>query len=87
MKKKNIWITFSILGGFSIAALIANLALDYNYMFLMRGDGTPYDLVYNMVNGNAVLYPILVIALFLIYIVAFYGVYYLITGRLEKKKA
>lgn len=87
MKKKNIWITFSILGGFAIAALIANLALDYNYMFLMRGDGTPYDLVYNMVNGNAVLYPILVIALFLIYIIGFYYIYYLATGKLKKKEA
>ena len=87
VKKKNIPITASVLTGFAVCAFIANKLLDYNYMFLMRGDGTPYDLVYNMVNGNAVLYPILVIALFLIYIVAFYGVYYLITGKLAKKKA
>ena len=26
---------------------IANVLLDYNYIFLMRGDGTPYDIVYN----------------------------------------
>jgi len=36
MKKKNIFITFSILLSFCAAALVANLTLDYNYMFLMR---------------------------------------------------
>lgn len=71
MKKKNIPITFAILFSFCTAALIANFALDYNYMFLRSGDGTPYDIFFNMVNGNAVLYPIIVILLFVIYIIAF----------------
>ena len=77
MKRKNIKITFAILAGFCISALTVNLLTDYtNYMFLMRGDGTPYDIFYNMVGGNAVIYPIIVVALFLIYIVAFYYSYY-----------
>ncbi len=75
MKKRNIPITFSILFVFCIAALTANLILDYNYMFLMRGDGTPYDIFYNLVGGNAVLYPIIVVLLFVIYIVAFEAIY------------
>lgn len=75
MKKKNIPITFAILLGFCAAALTANLILDYNYMFLMRGDGTPYDIFYNLVGGNAVLYPITVVLLFVIYIVVFEAVY------------
>ena len=54
-------------------------------MFLMRDDGTPYSLVYNLVKGNKVLYPILVVLLFLLYICAFYGVYYLIQ-RIKNKK-
>lgn len=83
MKKRNIYITFSILFGFAISALIANLILDYNYMFLMRGDGTPYDIVYNLVSGNAILYPIMVVLLFVVYIFAFYAIYHLAT----KKKA
>ena len=41
MKKKNIYITFLILGGFCISAYIANVMIPYNYMFLMAGDGTP----------------------------------------------
>ena len=83
MKKKNIPISFSILIGFCIAAYIANIALDYNYMFLMRGDGTPYDIFFNMVNGNPVLYPLVVVLLFILYI----SVFYLIYISIQKKKA
>ena len=89
MKRKNIWITFCILFGFALAAFIANATIDYNYMFLRRGDGTPYDIFYNLVNGNPVIYPIIVIGLFLLYIAAYYGVVYLIRylyNRTHKQK-
>ncbi len=75
MKKENMWITLTILGGFAVAALIANLALDYNYMFLMNHDGTPYVMLWNLVGGNPVLYPIGVVAIFVVYIVGYYYVY------------
>ena len=81
MKKKNIIITFSILLGVCVLAYAANILLDYNYMFLMRGDGTPYDILYNLVGGNPVLYPAGVVVLFLVYIVGYYGVYYVITHK------
>lgn len=78
MKKENIIITFAILTTFCILAYIANISIGGNYMFLMQGDGTPYDILYNLVDGNKVLYPILVVVLFYIYILIFYGVFYLI---------
>ncbi len=81
MKKKNIPITFSIIFGFGIAAYIANALVDYNYMFLMRGDGTPYDILFNLVGGHPVIYPVSVILLFIAYIAAFYWIYYLIKKR------
>lgn len=81
MKKKNIGITFAILFVFCVAAYIANVLLDYNYMFLMAGDGTPYDILYNLVGGNPVIYPLGVVALFLVYIVAYYGVFFLATKK------
>ncbi len=84
MKKRNIWITFSILGGFCVAAYIANILIDYNYMFLMRGDGTPYDIFYNLVGGHPVFYPVIVVALFLLYIAAFYLIFYLIQKKRKK---
>ncbi len=76
MQRRNIGITFSILLGFCGAAYIANILLDYNYMFLMRGDGTPYDILFNLVEGSEVLYPLGVVLLFLVYITVFYAVYF-----------
>ena len=74
-------ITFSILIGFCIAAYVANVLIDYNYMFLMAGDGTPYDILFNLVKGHAIAYALGVVVLFLLYILAFYGVFYLIKGK------
>lgn len=81
MKKRNIPITSGILCGFCVTAYVANMFVDCNYMFLSRGDGTPYDIVYNLVNGNPVIYPLLVVLLFLIYIAGYYFFYYEITKR------
>ncbi len=83
MKKKNIAITFGILTGFCAAAYVTNRIIDYNYMFLMAPDGTPYEIIYSLVGGHSVLYPLAVWLLFIIYITGFYGIYYLCT----KKKA
>ena len=86
MKRKNIWITFAIVIGFCVVAYIANIIIDYNYMFLMAGDGTPYDIVYNLVNGSKIWYPVMVVVLFLLYIVVFYLAYYMITKKAAKRK-
>ena len=85
MKKKNIPLTFAILLSFCGGAILANHLLDYNYMFLVRGDGTPYEILYTLVGGNPVLYPICVIALFILYIFLFYGVCFMIR-RTRKAK-
>ena len=85
MKRSNIVITFGIMLGFCVAAYAADLLLPYNYMFLMRGDGTPYDLIFNAVGGSPVLYPITVVLLFILYISAFYGVYFLINKKSSAK--
>ncbi len=84
MKKQNIGVTFAIILFFCAAAYIADRLLPYNYMFLMRGDGTPYDIIYNLTGGSPVLYPIAVVLLFLVYIAAFYFIFYLAK---KKKKA
>jgi uncharacterized membrane protein YwaF len=84
MKKRNIWITFSILGGFCAVAYVVNVLIDYNYMFLMAGDGTPYDIFFNLVGGHPVLYPLIVVILFLLYITAFYWIFYLVQKKRKK---
>ena len=81
MKRKNIGITFTILLSFCAAAYITNHLLDYNYMFLMAGDGTPYDIFYNLVGGHKVLYPLIVVGLFIIYIGVFYGIWHLVKSK------
>ncbi len=87
MRRENMLITYGILIFFCIAAYIANIAVDYNYMFLMAGDGTPYDILYNLVNGNRVLYPLMVVGLFLIYIFGFYKIFHLITDKRKSTSA
>ncbi len=81
MKKKNIIITFGILLFFFIAAYTTNRLIDYNYMFLVRGDGTPYDILFNLVGGHPVIYPLGVFGLFLLYILLFYGVFFFAKKR------
>ena len=81
MKRKNVWITFAILLGFCVAAYTANILLDYNYMFLMAGDGTPYDILYNLCSGSKIWYPVSVVALFLVYICIFYSVCWLVKRK------
>ncbi len=82
LKKKNFIVSIAILVVFSIIAYIANIILDYNYMFLMRSDGTPYEIFYQLVNGNKILYPILVVSLLALCIVVFYC----IAEKLRQKK-
>lgn len=84
MKKRNIPITFSILTFFCVAAYIANIVIDYNYMFLMRGDGTPYDIFFNLLGGHPVLYPLCVVLLFVVYIILFYLIFYFFRSRKKK---
>jgi len=84
LHKKNVGITFAILCVFCVLAYVVNGLADYNYMFLVAGDGTPYDILYNLVGGHKVFYPLGVVALFLIYISAFYGIHYAICHKKEK---
>ena len=79
LAKRDVPFTFGILGFFCVSAYIANIFTDSNYMFLLRGDGTPYDILYDLVGGNPVVYPLSVIGLFVIYIVAFYQIHWFLT--------
>lgn len=87
MKKRNISLNIAILTAFSVIAYIVGALIPYNYMFLFSHDGTPYQIFYDLVNGNKVLYPIIVVVLFYLYILVFYLVYVLIEKKLAKKKS
>lgn len=96
VRRKNMWISYTILGVFGVMAYAVNVicGLNYggdifenspNYMFLMRDDGTPYTLVTAMTGGNKVLYPIVVMLLFVLYMSLFYGIFFLIRYLYAKK--
>ena len=51
-------------------------------MFLLHDNGTPYSIFYNMVGGSPVLYPLVVVGIFVLYLVG----YYLVDGWIEKRK-
>ena len=103
LKKKNLWITLTITGGFAVVAYLMNTfngliyegrvfledghAAGSNYMFLMFHDGTPYSIFYNMLGGNKVLYPLFVVSLFFIYATLIYMIPVIIERIKEKKKA
>lgn len=86
MDKRNIPVVFGILTVFCIAAYIANVTLDYNYMFLMAGDGTPYDIFFNLLGGHPVFYPVTVIGLFFLYIFLFYTIRAAVANKLRKEE-
>jgi uncharacterized membrane protein YwaF len=86
MQRRNLPITTGILGGFCILAYVANIFVDCNYMFLSRGDGTPYDILFNLVKGHPVFYPLGVVALFVIYIAGYYFVYHEVCKCLLRRK-
>ena len=86
MKFKNLPILLIILTAFCVTAYVANVLLDYNYMFLMSHDGTPYVMFYDLVGGHPVFYPMIVVVLFYVYIFAFVYVYNVIKYRKTKKQ-
>lgn len=81
LTRRTLPMTLAILLGFGGAAYGINHLIDYNYMFLTAGDGTPYDILYNLVGGSPLWYPLGVMALFLVYVGAFYGVAALLRRR------
>ena len=84
LKKENCIITIAIILGFSVMAYVANVILDYNYMFLKYHDGTPYSIIYNLVGGNAIMYPLTVVGIFVVYAILFYYIYAKIIEKKQK---
>ena len=85
MKKNNMWITFVILSAFAVVAYLVNVKFGTNYMFLMQDDGTPYFIFYNMVKGNKVLYPIVVVGTLILYIFIFNFIFHFAKKKKEAK--
>lgn len=86
MEKRNIPFVIGILVVLMTVALVVDYTTGKNYMFLLGGEGTPFDLFLNMVGGNLIAYQIIIYILQCGYIGLFYVVYYLVIKLINKKK-
>lgn len=68
-------------------AYVMNHVIDCNCMFLAADDGTPYDILCNLVDGNRVLCPLGLVGLFLFHITVYYQVYYWVVQALLRRHA
>ncbi len=85
-KRSNAWICVGMLLGFCGAAFAVNTwVIPRNYMFLTSHDGTPYQIVYDLVGGSPLWYPLLVVGLFVVYMAAFYAVALLLRSKKREK--
>lgn len=87
MKRRDRVVTMGIISGFCVLAYIANRLLDTNYMFLMRGDGTPYDILFNLLGGSPLWYPLAVLGLFWVIIAVYYWAHGVVVSRKAKRYA
>lgn len=86
MEKRNIPFVIGILFVFMTIALIMAYSFNKNFMFYFHGDGTPFTIFYNMVQGNLIPYQIIIYVLQCGYIGLFYVFYYMIIKAIDKRK-
>ena len=86
MEKRNIPFVIGILFAFMTIALIMAYSFDKNFMFFFHGDGTPFTLFHDLVQGNKIAYQAIIYVLQCGYIGLFYAIYYPIVKAIAKHK-
>ena len=86
MEKRDIPFVIGILFVLMTIALVVDYATGKNYMFLLGGDGTPFELVFNWVQHNLIGYQVIIYVMQCGYIGLFYAIYYPIAKRIQSKK-
>ena len=87
MEKRNIPFVVGILFTYMTIALIMAYAFQKNFMFYFSGDGTPFTIFYDLVQGNKIIYQIIIYILQCGYIGLFYLVYYPVVKAIDNRKA
>lgn len=90
LEKRNIGLTIAILGAFMGTALLVNTlhhgrGFQDNYMFLSRSDGTPFMILENWFGPMTFGYTLSVALTMWVYMLGFYGVYYLFIAKRTNK--
>lgn len=86
MEKRNIPFVIGILFVFMSITLVVDYITGKNYMFFLGGDGTPFGLIFDLVQGNLIVYQIIIYVMQCGYIGVFYLVYYGILKLINRKK-
>ena len=86
MEKRNIPFVIGILFVYMSIALAVDYATGKNFMFFLGGDGTPFQLFLDMVQGNLIAYQIIIYILQCGYIGLFYAIYYPVVKAIRRKK-
>lgn len=86
MEKRNIPFVIGILFVYMSIALAVDYATGKNFMFFLGGDGTPFQLFMDMVQGNLIAYQIIIYILQCGYIGLFYAIYYPVVKAIRRKK-
>ena len=87
MEKRNIPFTIGVLVIYMSIALLVDYLTGKNFMFLIGGSDTPFEIIFSMVKGNLIIYQIILYVLQCGYIGLFYLVYHLIIKLISKRKA
>lgn len=86
MEKRNIPFVIGSLAIHMTVALIFDYITGKNYMFLFGGSGTPFGLILDLVQGNLIIYQIIIYHLQCGYIGVFYLIYYPLSKWIRSKK-
>lgn len=85
MEKRNIPFVIGVLFVYMSITLVVDYITGKNYMFFLGGDGTPFQLFFDLVQGNLVAYQIIIYILQCGYIGLFYLIYYPLNKWIKKK--
>ena len=86
MEKRNIPFVIGLLIIYMSIALTVDYLTGKNFMFFLGGDGTAFQILLDGVQGNLIVYQILLYILHSAYIVVFYLIYYPVKKAIDNKK-
>ena len=87
MEKRNIPFVIGLLFVYMSITLVVDYTTGKNFMFFLGGDGTPFELFFDLVKGNLIAYQIIIYILQCGYIGLFYLIYYPLARWINNKRS
>ena len=86
MEKRNIPFVIGLLFVYMSITLVVDYITGKNYMFFLGASDTPFEIFYNLAQGNLIIYQIIIYILQCGYIGVFYLVYYPLAKWFNNKR-